>query len=155
VRRGDKLPKAAFFPFQVATTTKAARDHAIERWRLPHWPDDVAIDLDPRPDDRALAARVTADGDAVVEMTIAEHSWQRVAHLYQSFMKDGDDKFLAYITIEGTQSEHEEEVGRLRLADHPFHKGLAIGEVSEIPFREQWVRDGVQVFQPLVQLETA
>jgi hypothetical protein len=30
-----------------------------------------------------------------------------------------------------------------------------LGDVSDVPFREQWVRDGVQVFQPLVQLATA
>jgi hypothetical protein len=153
VRRGEKLPKAAFYPFQVATTTKASRDHAIERWHLPHWMDDVEIALDQ--DGSIMNARVAADGDVVLEMTISEHSWERVVHLYQSFMKDGDEKFLAYITIDGTQSEHEEETGRLRLADHPFNKDLMIGEVSEIPFREQWVRDGVQIFQPLVQLETA
>ena len=31
-----------------ATTTKAARDHAIERWHLPHWMEDVEIVLRPR-----------------------------------------------------------------------------------------------------------
>ena len=30
--RDGRLPKSAFFPWQVATTTAAARAHAIERW---------------------------------------------------------------------------------------------------------------------------
>src|SRR4029453_1887278 len=43
VKPGERLPKAAFYPYLVATTTKAARDHAIERWHLPHWMEDVEI----------------------------------------------------------------------------------------------------------------
>ena len=46
--RDTRLPKSAFFPWQVATTTKAAREHAIERWHLPHWMDDVKVDFEPR-----------------------------------------------------------------------------------------------------------
>jgi hypothetical protein len=37
VGEGGRLAKGAFFPWQVATTTRAARAHAIERWHLPHW----------------------------------------------------------------------------------------------------------------------
>jgi hypothetical protein len=57
--------------------------------------------------------------------------------------------------MEGGQSEHEEETGRLRLYDHTFNKDLILSEVSEIPFRELWMRDGMQTFDPLIQLETA
>jgi hypothetical protein len=57
--------------------------------------------------------------------------------------------------MDGAQSEHEEETGRLRLHAHPFNKDLAIDEVSEVPFRELWMRDGVQTFEPLVQLQSA
>jgi hypothetical protein len=35
VKPGES-PKSAFYPYQVATTTRGARDHAIERWHLPH-----------------------------------------------------------------------------------------------------------------------
>ena len=78
-----------------------------------------------------------------------------VSHLYQSFMKDGDGAYLADIMMEGEQSEHEEETGRLELYDHPFNKDLVISEVYESPFRELWMRDGIQTFDPLIQLETA
>ena len=50
--------------------------------------------------------------------------------------------------MEGEQSEHEEETGRLQLFDHPFNKDLTISEVYEIPFRELWMRDGMQTFDP-------
>lgn len=153
VKPGEKLAKSAFYPFLVATTTRAARDHAIERWHLPHWMDDVEIAF--QREDHRMTARVRAEGEPVAELSVYDHSWNRVCHLYQSFMKDGDKAYLAQVTMEGNQSEHEEETGRLLLHDHPFHKHLALSEVCDIPFREVWMRDGVQSFEPLIQLETA
>jgi hypothetical protein len=153
VKPGERLPKSAFYPYLVATTTKAARDHAIERWHLPHWMEDVDIRFEPQ--GNRLTAKVAADGAPVAEMTIGDYSWNPVSHLYQSFMRDGDKSYLANITMEGEQSEHEEETGRVRLYDHPFNKDLAIAEVYDVPFREIWMRNGAQTFQPLVQLETA
>jgi hypothetical protein len=152
VKPGEKLPKSAFYPYRVATTTKAAREHAIERWHLPHWMEDVEVDF--VRGDGSLAARVKADGVPAVDLTVTDHSWNPVSHLYQSFMKD-DKAYLANITMEGSQSEHEEESGRIRLYDHPFNKELAIADVYDVPFRELWMRKGLQTFQPLITLETA
>jgi Acetoacetate decarboxylase (ADC) len=153
VKAGEKLPKSAFYPYLVATTTKAARDHAIERWHLPHWMEDVGVLFQHQ--GRTITARVAAEGAPVAELTITDYSWQKVSHLYQSFMKDDEGAYLANITMEGSQSEHEEETGRLKLHEHPFNKDLAISEIYENPFRELWMRDGVQTFEPLIQLQTA
>ena len=137
VKPGERLPKSAFYPYLVATTTRAAREHAIERWHLPHWMSDVEIGFEPGPG--RLTARVGADGAPVADMTITEHSWSPVSHLYQSFMRDGDQTYLAHITMEGKQSEHEDEKGLLKLYDHPFNQQLVISEVYETPFRELWM----------------
>jgi hypothetical protein len=153
VKPGERLPKAAMFPYQVATTTQAARDHAIARWHLPHWMEDVEMAFERKPN--ALTARVALRGVPVSELSISDHSWEPVSHLYQSFMKDGDSAYLANITMEGEQSEHEDEVGRLVLHDHPFNKDLVISDVYDVPFRELWMRNGVQTFQPLITLQTA
>ena len=153
VKPGERLPKSAFYPYLVATTTRAAREHAIERWHLPHWMADVEIDFVPGPG--IMTARVRADGQPAAEMTISEHQWSPVSHLYQSFMKDGDHAYLAHITMEGGQSEHEDEKGRIKLFDHPFNQALDIPEVYDVPFRELWMREGRQTFEPLVELETA
>jgi hypothetical protein len=153
IKAGEKLPKSAFYPYLVATTTRAARDHAIERWHLPHWMEDVGVMFQPQ--GRTITARVAAEGAPVAELTITDYSWQKVSHLYQSFMKDDEGAYLANITMEGNQSEHEEETGRLKLYEHPFNKDLAISEIYENPFRELWMRDGVQTFEPLIQLQTA
>jgi hypothetical protein len=153
IRPGEKLPQAAFYPYQVATTTKASRDHAIERWHLPHWMEDVEIAFD-RSEPRRMRVQVAADGGPVADMTVGDYEWSAVSHLYQCMMKDADGAYLAQITMEGDHSDHEEETGSLRLYPHAFNKDLALSEVSEVPFREMWMKDGVQLFQPLVQLET-
>jgi hypothetical protein len=112
---------------------------------------EIAFQRDPG----RIGVKVAADGAPVAEMAISEYSWDPVSHLYQSFMKDQQGAFLANITMQGEQSEHEEETGRLVLHPHLFNKDLMIAEVYEVPFRELWMRDGMQSFEPLIQLETA
>jgi len=153
VKPGERLPKSAFYPYLVATTTRAAREHAIERWHLPHWMEDVEVDF--QEDGRSISASVRADGAPVAELSISDYSWSPVSHLYQSFMKDGDNAYLARILMEGQQSEHEEETGKLRLHEHPIHKDLVISEVYDVPFRELWMRQGQQLFDPLISLSLA
>jgi len=153
VKPGERLPKSAFYPYLVATTTKAARDHAIERWHLPHWMEDVAVDF--KRGSGQIMVRVAADGEPVAELTVSQHSWNPVNHLYQSFMKDADGAYLANIVMEGEQSEHEEESGHLVLHDHAFNKDLVIAEVYEEPFREIWMRRGSQTFDPLTHLKNS
>jgi hypothetical protein len=153
VKPGEKLPKSAFYPYLVGTTTKAARDHAIERWHLPHWMEDVEMRFEPA--GRSLTARVSVGGAPVADLTVGDYSWQSVSHLYQSFMKDDAGAYLAHITMQGEQSEHEEETGRLKLYDHPFNRDLVLSEIYEQPFRELWMRSGQQTFEPLKTLQTA
>ncbi len=153
VTPGERLPKSAMYPYLVGTTTKSARDHAIERWHLPHWMEDVEMGF--AREAGAMTARVSLSGEPLLELTIHDHSWAPVNHLYQSFMKDGDSNYLARIVMEGEQSEHEEETGRLQLFEHAFHKDLSVADVYETPFRELWMRQGRQTFDPLIQLETA
>jgi hypothetical protein len=148
--RDTRLPKGAFFPWQVATTTKASRAHAIERWHLPHWMEDVAVEF-VREKGRCTA-RVEADGAPALEMTITDHSWQPVSHLYQSFQRDETGSYLANILFEGEKSEHEEETGKIVLHDNAFNKDIVLSEVYETPFREMWMRNGCQLFDPLAKL---
>jgi hypothetical protein len=152
VKPGERLPRSAFYPYQVATTTRASRDHAIERWHLPHWMEDVEVRFDQQ--GKTISAGVRVDGSPVAELTITDHSWNPVSHLYQCFMRDDSGAYLASITMEGQQCEHEEETGRLQLFEHPFNKELAISEIYEHPYREMWMREGKQTFDPLIQLQT-
>ena len=153
VKPGERLPKSAFYPYLVGTTTRAAREHAIGRWHLPHWMEDIEVAFDRQ--GKTITAHVGIKGAPLAVMTVSDYSWSPVSHLYQSFMKDGDASYLANITMEGEQSEHEEESGKLLLHDHPFNADLMIAEVYDVPFRELWMRNGMQTFAPLIQLQTA
>lgn len=153
VKPGERLPKSAFYPYLVGTTTRAAREHAIERWHLPHWMEDIQVDFEQ--EGRAITASVRAAGAPVADLSISDYSWSPVSHLYQSFMRDADGAYLANILMEGQQSEHEEETGKLRLHDHPINRDLVLSEVYDVPFRELWMRDGQQLFDPLISLSLA
>jgi hypothetical protein len=146
----ERHPKSAFFPFLVATTTKAARDHAIERWHLPHWMEDVQMSF--IPGKGSLTAKVSLGGDPIADLVVTEHSWAPITHLYQAFMSDDSGNYMARMTFDGLQSEHEIEGGSIKLYDHPFNAAIEIGEVYEQPFRELWNKNGIQTFDPLVTL---
>ena len=46
----------------------------------------------------------------------------------------------------------EEERGSLVLHPHLFTRAIERDEVTAIPFREQWMRDGVEIIHPLQPL---
>lgn len=146
----EKHPKGAFFPFLVATTTSAARNHAIERWHLPHWMEDVQMSF--IPGSGSLTTKVSLGGSPIADLTVTEHSWASVTQLYQAFMKDDSGDYMARMTFDGIQSEHENETGSIKLYDHPFNASLEIAEVYETPFRELWIKGGIQTFDPLIKL---
>jgi hypothetical protein len=153
IAEGQPFPRSAFFPWQLGTTTRASREHAIERWHLPHWPDDVMLRFVPA--EGSLGMSLEVEGSPAVEMTITEYTWQPATHLYQCLMQDESGAYMSSITMRGEFTEHEEETGRLRLHDHPFNKEIMLAEVSETPFREIWYRDGVQSFHGLVARSAA
>ena len=142
---GQRLPKAALYPYQVAVTTRAAREHAIERWRLPHWMQDVEIDFAEKTGSISLAVGV--QGREVLAMTVTEHDTHApVEDLYQVFV---EDEGLSDVVMTGRMSEHEAEKGSLVLHEHPFHEALWRDDVEGRAFREQWIRDGVETFHPV------
>ncbi len=148
VESGKPLPKAAFFPFMVGTSTEASREHAIERWRLPHYMKDVAIDFD-RSDDE-IEVRVSDDGAPVLEMVVTDHERSRAGNSYMCFTTDPEDRYKVNILMEADHAEHEEETGSLTLHEHPMNAGLSIPDVNTYPFREEWYGKGMQTFDRMV-----
>lgn len=148
VEPGKTLPKAAFFPFMVGTTTEESRQHAIERWRLPHYMKDLEIDFTEAGDEMVVTVK---DDDAeVLEMTVTEHEVRAPAgNLYECFTVDPENRYKANILMEAEHNEHEEESGSLKLYEHPMTQGLTIDEVNTYPFREEWYKKGMQTFDPL------
>src|SRR5687768_14001804 len=76
VEPGKQLPKAAFYPFMVGTTTDASREHAIERWHLPHYMKAIEIRLDPA--DSVMNVSVSDQGRPVLDMTVTSHEFKPV-----------------------------------------------------------------------------
>ena len=59
---------------------------------------------------------------------------------------------MANILFEGEKSEHEEETGRIVLHDNPSTRTSSSPRSTRRPFRELWMRNGCQLFDPLVKL---
>jgi hypothetical protein len=148
VEPGKPLPKAAFFPFMVGTSTPESRAHAIERWRLPHYMKDVSIDF--RRENGSLTVEVSDDGAPVLEMTVTEFDRSEAANSYMCFTVDPSDRFKVNILMEASHTEHEEETGSLVLHDHPMTKGLTLDDIDTYPFREEWYGSGSQTFDKMV-----
>ncbi len=147
VEPGKALPKAAFYPFIVGTSTEASRLHAIERWHLPHYMKDLDIGFEQS--DGQMEVKVRDGGSPVVDLVVTEYEYEPVRYLYNAFMIDGDDRFKANIYMEAPHSEHEEEAGSLTLYEHAMTEPLTIPDVATYPFREQWYKAGRQTFEPL------
>ena len=147
---GHALPRAAFYPFCVGTTTVVSRDHAIERWRLPHFMSDIQLSM--RADDGDMRVAASQDGNAIIDMRITDYEWEPVRHRYQCVMHDAAGHFMAEIDMAGAYSENEEERGKLTIHPHAFNAALDREAVNTTPFRELWMRAGHQMFHPLQQV---
>lgn len=147
VETGRPLPKAAFFPFMVGTSTEASRLHAMERWHLPHYMSDLDIALEQTGGE--MLVRVADAGAPVLDLTVTQYEFARTQNIYTAFTVEGEERYKVNIYMEADHSEHEEERGSLVLHEHPLTEGLAIDEVNSWPFREEWYGPGMQTFEPL------
>ncbi len=147
VKTGDPFPKSAQYPFLLGTSTKESRDHAIERWRLPHYMQNVEIAFEEV--EGGMKIRVHEAGKSVLDFTVTDYSWNPTEQLHQCFTRDEKSRFKIDITMKGKFTEHEEERGTLVVHDHPMCKNLVQDEIAERPFRELWMKDGTQIFEEI------
>lgn len=148
VEPGKPLPKAAFFPFMVATSTEASREHAIERWRLPHYMADVDIGF--AQVNGEVTVTVEDGGEPVLELVVTDFDFHPTRNAYSCFTVDPESRYKVAIYMEAEHAEHEEERGSLTLHEHPMTEGLTIDEVNTYPFREEWYHKGLQTFEKMV-----
>ncbi len=144
---GQQFPKSAFYPYLVGTNTPESRAHAIERWHLPHHMADV--DCDFAVEGGAMNVRVHDNDKPILEMSVHEHEWGKTNDLYQAFMTDEQKRYKVDIHMNGEFSEHEEESGSLKLHNHPMLEKLEPAEINTYPFRELWMKQGMQTFNEL------
>ncbi len=148
VKPGDPLPKAGLFPFVVATSTEAGRREGVDRWKLPHLMQDIDVTL--TESDGQISAEASANGEPILEMTGTSHRFEPAELLFHTFMCDAGGSYKADLTMRGeSYSEHEFERGSLVIHPHEMTEGLTRDEIADAPFREQWMKKGVEVFAPL------
>jgi hypothetical protein len=147
---GGEFPRSAFYPFVVGTSTEASRLHAIERWHLPHFMADIRVDFKEK--NGGMEIHAHEKGRPILDMSVSAHKWTRVNHLYQAFTVDPPRRFKADIHMEGAFTEHEEESGEIVIHPHPMCEALLNADVASYPFRELWMKDGVQTFEELQTL---
>lgn len=149
----QRLPKAAVYPYLCGTTASMPRQLASSMFHLPHWNENLKIDL--AREGKSITAKVAAGNDPVADLTISEYEWEEAEYVYQTCMRDTSGAYRSDIQVKGEISEHEEETGKLVLYDHPFNAGLVIADVYDVPFREIWTRNAVQTPGPLVKVAAA
>ena len=145
-----RLPKAAFYPFTVGVTTESSRRHAIERWHLPHYMNDLHMDFVQTEEKLAITVQ---DGEApVLNLTVTDFPSEPARVLFNAFTMNKEERYRVNIFLDGSHGEHEEETGSLTLYRHAMTEPLTLDEVSQVPFREQWFHDGVQTFEELERI---
>jgi hypothetical protein len=148
VKPGDPLPKAALYPFLVATSTESGRREGVDRWKLPHLAYDVEVTFTEA--DGQISATTSAGGEPILELTGTSHLFEPAELLFHAFMSDAGAVYKSDITMRGENySEHEFETGSLVIHPHEMTDGLTLDEIATAPFREQWMKGGVEVFSPL------
>lgn len=150
IESGGDFPKSAFYPFLLGTSTPEARAHAIERWHLPHFMADIAVDF--AESDGTVNVSVREGDKPILDYSVTEHQWEEVDHLYQCHMKDDAGQYKVDIHMRGQFCEHEEERGTLDIHDHPMCEKLDASEIAAFPFRELWMKQGHQLFEELETL---
>jgi hypothetical protein len=64
-------------------------------------------------------------------------------------MQDEEGAYTSTIVMAGRFSENEEERGGITIHSQAMTDLLEDWEVDVTPFRELWMRDGLQTFHPL------
>ena len=147
IEQGQPMPRSAFYPFRLGTTTRESREHAIERWHLPHYMQDIGDRVGarrrahhhrrhrPRPADRRHDASPSTSG-------------RTSSTRYQAFMNDEEGAYTSTIVMAGEFSENEEERGGITIHSQAMTDLLADWDVDFKPFRELWMRNGVADLPP-------
>ncbi len=147
---GRPLPKAAFYPFVVGVTTDASRRHAIERWHLPHYMEDLQMEFTET--DEELSVSVSDAGRPVLDLKVTNFPGELETHLFNAFTVNEENRFKVNIFMQGQHTEHEEEAGSLTLHPHEMTGALTLDDISSVPFREQWFHGGRQTFEELERI---
>ena len=86
------LPKAAFFPFMVGTTTEPSRQHAIDRWNLPHFMSDLDIEF--KEAEGVMRVHVRDEGNPVLDLEVTDFEFEPSTNMYSCFTVGDSSRHL-------------------------------------------------------------
>lgn len=148
----EQHPHGAVCPIVVASSSQEARDHAIDLWHLPHFSEDIYIEFREHPDGKEISGKVFCHrNEPILELAVsASGAWNPAYQLYQSFQSDESGHYMGVMDMQGSLSEHEEHTGTIRLyKEHRFFSRLNLSEMDTAPYREMWMKDGVETYHSL------
>jgi hypothetical protein len=151
----EQHPHAAVYPIVVASSNREARDHAIELWHLPHFMEDIDITFTVSPDGQSITSKAVCSlGEPIVEMTVSQSGqWNPMYQLYQSFQGDKSGSYMGIMDMRGNLSEHEDSTGIVVLyPSHRFFNHVDLSTMDTLPFREMWLKDGVESYHDLIEV---
>ncbi len=139
--------KGGFFPFLAATSSEEARRIKSERFHFPYH--EQSIDAQFIETDDRLRVRVFGGDDRILDLSITPGAWETTTHLLQGYMMNGEERLRTTLQISGDYTVHENEGGAMKLFPHDITSDLLEHEVSPLPFREHWFKNGTEVFHKL------
>ena len=144
-RPGEPMPEVGIFPWILATSTEPARRLAAERLSLPGYPRDVGARFES--DGTSERVEVFEGEQPILSLQVEKRNHKRTERLFQCFTRGSEGLLQSPVTMAGGFAEHEEELGRLELFDHPLVAALDRALDDEVPFREQVADAGQQTFR--------
>lgn len=150
----EQHPHGAVYPVVVASSSQEARDHAIDLWHLPHFNEDIYIEFTEYPGGKGISGTVYCHkNQPIVTLSVSDSgAWNPVYQLYQSFQYDESGGYMGVMDMRGSLSEHEENTGTVRLFNHRFFEGLDLSAMDPVPYREMWMKAGVESYHDLISL---
>lgn len=150
----EQHPHAAVYPIVVASSSREARDHAIDLWHLPHFMEDISLEFSTTPDGRSITGKVCCHkGRPIVELSVSQTGkWNPMYQLYQSFQGDDSGSYMGIMDMRGQLSEHEEGTGTVQAYDHRFFEHVDLSAIDPQPFREMWLKAGVESYHALISI---
>lgn len=147
-------PHAAVYPLVVASSSKLARDHAIELWHLPHFNEDITIEFTESADGKTIQGKVVCSrGEPIVILTVSQLGmWKDTFKTYQSFQNDETGSYMGILDMKGSLNEHEENTGSIQLHKHRFFDLLDLSSMDTLPVREMWMKRGIESYHDLITL---
>lgn len=150
----EQHPHGAVYPIVVASSSREARDHAIDLWHLPHFMEDITLEFSTSPDGQTISGKVSCHkGEPIVELSVSQTgAWRPMYQLYQSFQGDDSGSYMGIMDMQGQLSEHEEGTGSVRLHEHRFFRQANLSDMDTLPFREMWMKAGVESYHALISI---